>query len=97
MDLKPRQKIFSMLPVVLLSFFILNFIWPLPAARAIPVEEVISIPSAISYVLSKVGTIFFQNILRDVLNEFAKDAAIYVGSGGKGQEALYVKDKWVWA
>ncbi|MDD4412868.1 MAG: hypothetical protein PHR00_04465, partial [Patescibacteria group bacterium] len=46
------------------------------------------------YIRNKMATIFFQNILRKVVNNFAQDAAKYVGSGGKGQEALYIKEKW---
>lgn len=46
------------------------------------------------YMRDKVATIFFQNILRQVLNEFASDAAKYIAAGGKGQQALYVTEKW---
>ncbi len=50
--------------------------------------------TAWTYMRDKIATIFFQNILRKVLNEFATDAAKYVAAGGNGQEALYIKDKW---
>jgi len=47
-----------------------------------------------TYLRDKIATIFFQNILRKVLNDFASDAAQYIAAGFEGQQALYVKDKW---
>ncbi len=70
------------------SFFVFNTV------RAIPVEQVVDVPSALKYVLDKTGSIFFQNIGRKVINDFAYDAATYLGAGGKGQKALFIKEKW---
>jgi len=61
-------------------------------ATAIATKSWIS--EAWTYLRNKVATIFFQNLLRKVLNDFASDAAKYAAAGGKGQQALYVKEKW---
>ncbi len=90
---------------IVIGLMLLALILPVASAKAIPVEETFSVPetaiatknwldSALSYLLNKTGTIFFQNILRKYLNQFAMDSAKYIATGGKGQEALYIKEKW---
>ena len=46
------------------------------------------------YIRNKMASVFFQNTARKVLNDFAKDAATYLGAGGKGQTALFIKQKY---
>lgn len=75
-------------------FFIFSSFFVFSTVRAILVEEIGSVPQALQYVGERLGSIFFQNIGRKVINDFAFDAATYVGAGGKGQKALFVKEKW---
>lgn len=79
---------------VMTIFFVFSSFFVFNTVSAILVEEIGSVPQALQYVSERIGSIFFQNIGRKVINDFAFDAATYVGSGGKGQKALFVKEKW---
>jgi|GEM_PF-911676 len=86
-----KKKITTWLMVI---FFAVSSFLVFNTVRAIPVEEVASVPKALQYVVERLGSIFFQNIGRKIINDFAYDAATYLGSGGKGQNALFIKEKW---
>jgi len=79
---------------LMIVFFLFSSLFIFRTVRAIPVEMVLDVPSALTYLTQRAGTILIQNIGRKVINEFAYDAATYVGSGGQGQKALFVKEKW---
>lgn len=60
-------------------------------AKAIPVEDIPKfVWDKIKDAWEKGGSIAYQKTLSTVLNKIAYDAANYVGSGGKGQKALFV-------
>ena len=75
-------------------FFIFSSFFVFSTVRAILVEEIGSVPQALQYVGERLGSIFFQNIGRKVINDFAFDAAIYCGASSNGQNALFVKEMW---
>lgn len=102
--IKPRLKAIIASGLVLF-FIIAGMFLSHGAAAALPTTEVASVPETViatknwlseayTYVRNKVATIAFQNIIRNVLNDFAKDAATYVASGGSGQQSLVIKQKW---
>jgi len=85
------------LMVLVLAFFAVN----IQPARAIPVEEVASIPSILSdvklTVKEKIVKIFktfgaklVGTTVRNTLNRVALDAAKYVATAGEGQKPTYV-------
>ncbi|MFH1412630.1 MAG: hypothetical protein ABIG10_01200, partial [bacterium] len=102
MDKEPKFKLFTKVFFAVFLLILCGNILLVPKViKAIPVEETVSVPEEITRtenfflrILSKTGTIFFQNTLRKVLNEFAYDTATYLGSGIKGQRPAYVKEPW---
>ncbi len=93
MQISPTAKT-KLITAVMVVFFALSSFFVFNTVRAIPVEEIGSVPQALQYVAERLGSIFFQNIGRKVINDFAFDAATYIGAGGSGQKALFVKEKW---
>ena len=101
----PKNLFVNSRAKVLLLLFIFCIGWSLtfaaPAKAQLFTNELTSVPQTTSwindawvYIRNKMATIFFQNTLRKVLNDFAKNSAIYLGSGGKGQQALFIKEKY---
>lgn len=93
MQISPTAKT-KLITAVMVVFFAFSSFFVFNTVRAIPVEEIGSVPQALQYVAERLGSIFFQNIGRKVINDFAFDAATYIGAGGSGQKALFVKEKW---
>jgi hypothetical protein len=95
-----KNLIGKQLRFLLLVLMFAGSMWFMRAAEAqvapipTPTFEVASTPSMLEKIGMRLGSIFFQNIGRSVINDFAYDAATYIGSGGKGQQALFVKEKW---
>ena len=93
-----------------LSFFILFFIFlglvaPKESLAVTATTETASAPSTIRTVIDKLwdglkkaavkaGSSAFQKTLSSTVNKLAFDMATYVGSGGKGQAPLALKDPW---
>jgi hypothetical protein len=92
----PIINYLKIITLVLMVFVVLTAspvqaqIAPIPT----PTVVIADTPSMLEKIGMRLGSIFFQNIGRKVINDFAYDAATYIGSGGKGQQALFVKEKW---
>lgn len=88
-----KRKIIGLILIIAIGFGTIGL--ARPAQAILPVED---IPAALwdsaMYLLEKSGTIFFQNILRKTLNQFAYDYGTYIGSGNRGQNPLYITESW---
>jgi hypothetical protein len=96
----PKVKAGLIVLVMILAFFVGH----IQAARAIPVEEIASLPEAqrtlmekirlkISELWQKAGQKTFDAALRNTLNRIASDAAKYVATSGEGQKPLFVTER----
>lgn len=86
--------------ILLCSFFVFT-----PSAKAIDTQETLSLPQTIARTITKLwdkykdalkkaGSRALQSTVRSALNKIAYDTATYVGSGGKGQQPLFVTKNW---
>jgi len=81
--------------IVTIVLLLVGGFYSIRPAKAIPVEDILGNAwDTTQYLLSKAGSIAFQNIGRKVLNQLAYDTATSIGSGGKGQQPLFVTKDW---
>ncbi|MDD5566877.1 MAG: hypothetical protein PHH01_01655, partial [Patescibacteria group bacterium] len=98
----PRRKsarlfIVGMLFSVVFSSLVGVFLFTVPKTQAgFPVSILASIPDTISYiwtltkfVAQNAGMVAYKKALSYFANKVAYDAAVYLGSGGKGQKPLF--------
>lgn len=98
-----KVAVFLLVFVMLFSFLIT----PLNTAKAqIPVTDVLSsawqiegtvwqkITNTLKTLWQKAGSMAFQQVVRTALNKIAYDTANYLGSGGKGQQPLFITQDW---
>ncbi|MDD5341762.1 MAG: carbohydrate binding domain-containing protein [Patescibacteria group bacterium] len=98
----PRRKsarlfIVGMLFSVVFSSLVGVFLFTVPKTQAgFPVSVLASIPDTISYiwtltkfVAQNAGMVAYKKALSYFANKVAYDAAVYLGSGGKGQKPLF--------
>ncbi|MFH0840631.1 MAG: hypothetical protein V1865_01420, partial [bacterium] len=81
--------------VITLLIILISSLALIRPARAIPVEDILGNAWDVAqYLGSKAGSILIQNIGRKVSNQLAYDLATSIGSGGKGQQPLFVTKSW---
>jgi len=105
---KPGLKASSKVVVFLLIFVMaFSLLAPTKVAQAqIPVTDALAsawnagttvwnkIQKVLGELLRKVGSIAFQQAVRNTLNRVAYDTATWIGSGDDGQKPLYITKKW---
>ena len=95
---KVRSKIVSFLLVFAFIFVIaLAPIQPVKAQGAVitPVSDILKkVGDFLSKLWQKGGSLAFQQVLRSALNKVAYDTANYLGSGGEGQQPLFITQDW---
>ena len=97
------------LAVVFLLFSTIAFLLAAPSHQAqaqIPVTDAIAnawdvqdtlwtrIKAVLKILWQKAGSLAFQRTLSSALNKIAYDTANYIGSGGEGQQPLFVTKDW---
>lgn len=97
MDRQPGNKF----AVVLLAVFIIfgATLFPLRPAKAFPVEDIPAlvwdkITDFAGKLWRTAGSVAYQRTLTTALNKIAYDTATWLGSGGQGQQPLFITESW---